>query len=172
MKILITGIAGCGKSTIIAELKMMGEQTVDLDTAGVCGWFNKKTGIQTHYKEGAGSKWIEEHRWQVITPQLITLMNTFSPERDIYVAGKVARIQLADMVKIFDKIFLLKPDNDVIDQRLESRKSNADNFARSKEERDMIIKNRHEFEHACLDAGAIVIENHGTVEEVIKLIVS
>ena len=170
MKTLITGISGSGKSTIVAELKRLGEQTVDLDTAGVCGWFNKASGVQTQYKEGAGPVWINEHRWQVITPKLVALMQKFSQDRNIYVAGKVARIQIPDMTKIFDRIILLKPNDEVIDERLSSRISNADNFARTKEERETIIKNRQEFEDACLDAGAILLDNHGTVEEVVKKI--
>jgi len=170
MKILITGIAGTGKSTIITELAQKGHQIIDLDTSGTCVWVNKKTGEETFYQEGAGSEWIEEHRWQVVTSRLVNLMSSFSQDKDIYVSGKVARKQLNEMVEIFDVIYLLKPHDLIIDERLSTRTSNVNNFAKTKEEREVITKNRDKFEKACLEVGAIPLDNQGSLEEVITIL--
>lgn len=170
MKILITGIAGAGKTTIISELIKRGEQAVDLDNSGICAWVNKKTGEETVYKEGAGREWIENHRWQVIPSRLLAKLASLTPDRNIYIGGKVARIQLEEMAKIFDKILLLNPHDEIIDSRLASRNSNLHNFAKKKDEREMIINNRHEFEKECLRVGAIPLKNHEAVEDIIKLI--
>lgn len=170
MKILITGISGSGKSTIITELAQKGHQTIDLDTSNTCIWVNKKTGEEAFYQEGAGPLWIEEHRWQVVPHKLVSLMSSFSEEKDIYVSGKVARKQLNEMVEIFDVIYLLKPHNTIIDERLSTRTSNVNNFAKTKEEIEVITKNRDKFEKACLEAGAISLENQGSLEEVISIL--
>jgi broad-specificity NMP kinase len=43
MKILITGIAGTGKSTIVPALQERGITAIDLhDVPGLCFWQNKK----------------------------------------------------------------------------------------------------------------------------------
>lgn len=170
MKILITGISGSGKSTIIMELTKRGYQTVDLDTSNTCIWVNKITGEETFYQEGAGADWIEQHRWQVVTPKLISVISSFSPEKDIYVSGKVASNQLNEMVEIFDVIYLLKPHDLIIKERLSTRTSNVNNFAKTKEERDIITKNRDKFEKACLDIGAIPLDNQDSLEEAINII--
>jgi len=172
MKILITGIAGCGKSTIISELKERGHQAIDLDTCNVCAWINKKTGATTDYKEGSGQQWIDAHRWQVITPKLLNLISSLDLNKDIYIGGKVAKIQVNEMASIFDRIYLLQPNDAIIDDRLKHRTSNIKNFAKTKEERMTIIRNRHEFEEACLKAKAIVLDNHGSVEEIISKLVN
>jgi len=171
MKILITGIAGAGKTTIINELIKLGEQALDLDNSGTCAWINKKTGEETAYKEGAGKEWIENHRWQVIPSRLIERLSNFSTAKNIYVGGKVARIQLEEMSKIFDKIFLLNPYDNIVDSRLASRTSNKHNFAKSKDERDHIVNNRYEFEKECLRVGAIPLNNHGTVKEIVEFLI-
>jgi len=170
MKILITGISGSGKSTIIAELAQRGHQTIDLDTSNTCVWVNKETEEETTYQEGAGPEWIEKHRWQVVTPRLINLISSFSSEKNIYVSGKVARKQLNEMLEIFDTIYLLKPESSIIDERLTTRTSNVNNFAKNKDEREVITKNRDKFEKACLEAGALPLDNQGTLEEVIEIL--
>ena len=170
MKILITGIAGSGKSTIAKELIKLGRQAVDLDNSGLCSWVNKKTDEVTEYVEGAGKDWIENHRWQVIVPKLVNLLATYSDGTDIFITGKVARIQLAEMARIFDKIILLKPHSTIVDDRLANRVSNRSNFAKTKEERKVIIDNRYDFENECLRVGSIELDNHGTIEEIIKKI--
>lgn len=38
MKILITGIAGSGKTTISAKLNRLGYDSTDLDRNGICAW--------------------------------------------------------------------------------------------------------------------------------------
>ena len=168
MKILITGIAGTGKSTVISELNRLGHIAVDLDTADVCSWIDKETGAETTYEEGAGASWIEGHRWQVVVPKLIALLNSFPDDENIYIGGKVSRHQIEDLNKIFDKVFLLSPSDQVVEDRLSTRKSNAKNFAKTREERDFIIRYRDKFEQVCVGTGAIVLENNGDLSNLVS----
>lgn len=169
MRTLITGIAGSGKSTIVSELRRRGYRAIDLDDCGVCVWVNKQTGEQAEYVEGAGKGWIEQHRWQVVIPRLIELLDSF-PEEDIFVGGKVASVQVEDIGKVFDVLYLLRPSDPVVRERLGSRTSNKVNFAKTKEEREAITENRAKFEQICYEAGMIVLDNHGSVEEIVDRI--
>ncbi len=167
MKILITGIAGSGKTTIATELNRLGYSATDLDTNGTCAWVNKKSGLETEYSEASGPQWIDEHRWQVIVPKLTALLSRFPTDRKLFVTGKIARMQVKEMSTLFDIIFLLRPDDLIIDERLAQRTSNHKNFAKTTQEREVILRNRHEFEKACLDSGALVISNNGSLQSVI-----
>ncbi|MDP2655926.1 MAG: hypothetical protein Q8P17_05520 [bacterium] len=172
MRILITGIAGSGKTTIIAELRARGHNAIDLDNCGVCAWIHKETGERAEYVEGAGKEWIENHRWQVITPKLTSLLKDFPVHQDVFVGGKIAKIQARELADVFDVIYLLRPHDSVVDERLATRTTNAVNFGKKKEERDSIIGKRDPFEAACIEVGAVPLENHGTSEELIARILT
>jgi broad-specificity NMP kinase len=170
MKVLITGIAGTGKSSAIKELRVRGYNVIDLDDHTAAGWVNKHTGEVAEYREGAGKKWIEDHRWQVLTSKLLALFEKFPADQDIYVGGKVASVQTKEISEIFDVIYLLQPKDSVVDVRLESRTTNEVNFGKKQEERESIIQNRHKFEASCLEVGAIPLHNHGTVHELLDIV--
>jgi len=172
MKVLITGIAGSGKSTIIAELHKRGHATLDLDDCGAGIWVNKKTAERAEHHEGLGKEWIEAHRWQADIPKLLALLNSFGKGGDIFVGGKVAKVQMKEINEIFDVIYLLTPDNFRVDERLRTRTTNKVNFAKGDGERKAIIEGRYQFEEICLAFGAIPVKNHGTVDEVVKRILN
>ncbi len=170
MRILITGIAGSGKTTAIKHLIERGFPAIDLDNSGLCAWVNKHSGEETDYVEGAGKEWIENHRWQVIVPKLLDYLNASPIDKHIIVGGKIAKAQADEIVKIFDLIYLLQPTNEVIDERLAIRQSNIKNFGKKKDERETILNNRNRFEEKCISIGAIPIENNGSVEDLIQKI--
>ena len=167
-KILITGIAGSGKSTIIAELRRRGRVAIDLDNSGACIWVNKKTGAGTTYREGAGREWIGNHRWQVVVPRLVALLDSLPDDKNIYIGGKIPSTQVKELSGIFDLVYLLGPYDETIRERLRARTNNASNFAKSDEEIETILRNRHGFEKACLECGAYPMLNGGTAEELVE----
>jgi len=59
MKILVTGIAGTGKTSLIRALGEQGYLVIDLDDSGLCDWIHKETGEIAEYAEGAGKEWID-----------------------------------------------------------------------------------------------------------------
>jgi len=172
MRILITGIAGGGKTSIVRALQEQGHQSFDLDDSGICAWVHRENGTTAKYVEGAGKEWIAAHRWQVIESRLIEQLESFNSHKNIYVGGKVASNQVEAMAKMFDRIYLLQPDDSVIDERLASRTSNTSNFGKKSEERQHLIENRRGFEETYLAVGAIPIKNHGSIGEVLELILT
>src|SRR5690349_5758550 len=121
MRILITGIGGSGKTTTIQELESRGDIAIDLDKTGLCYWENKETGEKETYTAGAGSAWIEAHSWKLDIPALAEFLKTFPADKDVYIGGKIASSQFGEVGKLFDKIFLLRPSDEVLAHRQSTR---------------------------------------------------
>ncbi|MEX0935210.1 MAG: AAA family ATPase [Candidatus Paceibacterota bacterium] len=164
MKILITGMAGTGKTTLVSKLKEQSFTALDLDDCDVCMWVDKETGVEASYTEGKGEKWISQHRWVVSIPKLKDLLGQYD-EQDVFVSGKISRTQIIEVSTLFDKVILLKPHDTHLHERLRTRTSNKYNFGKLKEERDRVVNGRQRFEDECVKAGAVVLENNGTIAE-------
>ena len=172
MRVLLTGIAGSGKTTAMRALGEAGYRALDLDDCNVCTYVNKETGEPAVYTEGDGGAWIARHRWVVIVPKLVALLDTFPKDEIVFMGGKFAKGQAAELAQVFDHIFLLQPPDAVIDHRLATRTSNAKNFGRQEDERTGIIQSRAPFEETCLAAGATLLTNDGTIDELVTAILS
>ena len=83
MKILITGIAGTGKTTVLAELQKEGYVVIDLDATGICRWKNKETQEFTEYGEtGRDYEWLTQHGWYCDIGKLRQLLSTIREDKD------------------------------------------------------------------------------------------
>lgn len=170
MRILITGIGGSGKTTTIEELKKRGEVAVDLDDTELCYWENKQTGEREVYMTGAGGAWIECHSWKIDIRLLQEFLKTFPKNRDIYVGGKIASSQFEEVSKFFDKIFLLKPSDDVLSYRQSTRTNKENNFAKLPEEQKHLRASRSKFEDICVANGAATVDADKPISTVVDQI--
>lgn len=137
MKILITGVAGTGKTTALAELQKRGNLVIDLDATGFCRWRNKETGEYAEYGEdGKDEAWFEKHRWYCDDKELTTLLSCIRPDKQVFVGGVVRNIK--DIGEKFDKKFLLTTDSATLRERLTSRTNNV--FGKHTHEQDAAIK--------------------------------
>ena len=167
MKILITGIGGSGKTTVVDTLAERGEVGVDLDRTGLCFWENKETGEREAYVAGAGKEWIEKHGWRCDIFALQKYLVEFPQEKDVYIGGKIASSQFAEVAPLFDKIFLLRPSDEVLSHRQETRTNKTNNFAKSPEEREHLRTARVKFEKVCADNGAVIIDADKSIDEIV-----
>lgn len=136
MKFLITGVAGTGKTTTLAELQRRGCLVIDLDATGICRWKNKETGEWTEYgPTGRDKKWLSKHGWYCDIPTLQKLLSCIREDKDVFVAVTTENIE--DIAKEFNKIFLLNAENEVIRERLNQRQNN--HFAKSQDEQDFVL---------------------------------
>ena len=168
MKILITGIGGSGKTTVVDTLAERGDVGVDLDRTGLCYWENKETGEKDAYVAGVGKAWIENHSWRCDIPALTNYLASFPPKQDIHIGGKIASSQFAEVAPLFDKVFLLRPSDDVLAHRQTTRTNKANGFAKSPEEQKHLRVARVKFEKVCLDNGAILIDADKSIDEILN----
>jgi RNase adaptor protein for sRNA GlmZ degradation len=130
--VLVTGMSGTGKSTVLAELKRRGHRVVDTDEPG---WM-----IEAHTPDGPEPVWnldqinalIDDHR-----------------TGSLFIAGCVANQGM--VYGRFDAIVLLSAPVDVILDRVAAR---ANPFGSSAEERTKISNDLAVFE-PLLRAGAV-----------------
>jgi broad-specificity NMP kinase len=139
MRILITGIAGAGKTTALAELQKHGYVVIDLDATGICRWKNKKTQEVTEYgPDGRDVEWLNLHGWYCNIPTLQKLLSCIREDKDVFVAAISENIE--DMAKEFDRVFVLNVNNNVIRERLNSRTNN--HFAKKEDEQAFVLEQK------------------------------
>lgn len=141
MKIFLTGIAGTGKTTVLAELQKHGYVVIDLDATGICRWKNMSTQEVAEYgPDGRDQKWLNEHEWYCDIDILKKLLSCIREDKDVFVAGFVDNIE--DVVKEFHKVFLLTAPDKVVKERLTHRTHN--HFGKKEDEQEAILSWRPE----------------------------
>ncbi len=141
MRIFITGIAGTGKTSTLAELQKHGYAVVDLDATGMCRWKNKETGETTEYGPmGRDHDWLTKHGWYCDIDTLEKLLSSIREDKDVFIAGIVENIEEAS--ERFDKIFILTANDSTIKNRLTKRENN--HFAQKEEEQIFVLTHSRE----------------------------
>ncbi len=106
MKILITGVAGTGKSTIIKALNERGIRAIDLhDVPGLFYWRDIKTGQKVEYtpvKSKAEFGTVDR------TCDFEKLNKIFEEDPNVIVAGVTGGSSQKQFLDFFDKIILLQ----------------------------------------------------------------
>jgi dephospho-CoA kinase len=126
--VLVTGMSGTGKSTVLAELERRGHRVVDTD---VGGWVDES---------GPERLWLEER---------ITALLDGHGESALFIAGTVANQRR--FYPRFDVVVLLSAPADVLLERVATRTNNP--FGKSEAERAAILGDLAEIE-PLLRAGA------------------
>jgi hypothetical protein len=113
MRVLITGMSGTGKSTVIAELARRGYRAVDLDSPEFSQLVPAADGELTGV--GGGMDWV----WNV--PKVAALLDAAGPE-PLFVSG--CSPNQGAFSSRFDRVVLLTAPTEVIRDRLAIRTSN------------------------------------------------
>jgi len=122
-KVLVTGMSGTGKSTVLAELERRGFPVIETD---VPPW----------------SQWSDEDGGYVWREDLIEELLAGEHETTLYVSGTVSN--QGRFYSRFDAVVLLSAPADVLLSRIESRTTNE--FGKSREERERILSDLAETE--------------------------
>ncbi len=123
-KILVTGMSGTGKSSVLAELGRRGYRVVDTDDPG---W--------REYREDLGSA-DEVHRgeWLWVEEKITELLDS-DDDRSLFVQGTVRN--QSTFYDRFDAVVLLSAPADVILDRIACRTTN--DYGKTPVERAMIL---------------------------------
>jgi dephospho-CoA kinase len=164
----ITGLPGTGKTTVIKELQKRGIISFDMDeVAGLCHWRHKKTFERVDYHSGAGKEWLDCHEW---VGDVVKLKEIIAARREPVVIGGFISNQ-NEYLSLFDEVFLLQCSQDTMISRLKAR-IGKDEYGKTEIEREMILRDRREFERDSIERGAIVINTEESIDRAIKKIIS
>lgn len=122
-KIFVTGMAGTGKSSALAELARRGFRVVDTDEGGWTEWSDAE----------GGYVWREDR---------MTALLARDEEPSLYVSGTVSN--QGRFYHRFDAIVLLSAPSEVLLSRLESRTNNP--YGKSPQQQQLILQHLAEVE--------------------------
>lgn len=117
-RILLTGLSGVGKSTVIDELAARGYKAIDADSDAFSMWVE----VSDPLREAAGSPVEAGRDWVWREDRIAHLLATEDTDV-LFVSGCAAN--MGPFLPQFDSVILLSAPSDVIIERLRTRTSNA-----------------------------------------------
>lgn len=162
MKILITGVAGTGKSTISNYLNNKGIISVDTSKiSNLCYWRDKTTHNKVEFAKKPNDKWFELNE-RICDPEyLITITNKYN-----IFCGTFSNI--FDLFYLFEKVILLQCDYDELLVRLKKRHSD---YGKTKTEQIIVKKWQKVFDPKMISLGAIPVNTNAPLNIVMENII-
>lgn len=169
--ILITWIAGTGKSAVCEELKNRGYKTFDIEKIDeLFSIRNKATGEEINHYKNDNLEFINAHDWLCDIEKLQKLLKK-NNKGTVFYCGTASNMD--NLLPFFDKIFLLKVSLEILKSRLSDRRSNW--FARDPKIQEWMFGWKEQWEEEMKWKGAVYIdadqELSGVAEEVLKKII-
>jgi shikimate kinase len=148
-RVLLTGMSGTGKSTVIGRLAALGYKAVDLDYGG---WTEERPS-----DDGTESLWIED--------RVAALLS--SEDADILFISGAARNQ-TKFYRQFDHVVLLSASTSVITERLRTRTNNP--YGKDPAELAEVVRLKATIEPALRRAADLEIDTSVPVDAVVQQI--
>jgi dephospho-CoA kinase len=168
MKILITGIAGTGKTTITKALNERGVFSIDLHAIpGLFFWQNKETKEIVEYSPVHSKDWFDIMERLCNIGMLKEMLAQYT---DVIMAGTTSGSNQEEFLSLFDKIILLQSDPKIIVHRMKTR-TNVSGYGKTEAEQEDNIEWQLEFDPKLLSMGAIPVNTEGTINDVVEKII-
>lgn len=168
-RILITGMAGSGKSTICKELKRLGYDSFAIeDIEGMFNIYHKGTRNFFEGYSNLNPKDIENAEWLCDTKKLKELVDSQKTEIGFY-CGVSSDIN--ELLPFFDKVFVLKANPEILNERLKNREG-TDDIGNNQEGRDIVLNRKEVWEKQMEEKKAIFVDGNKSPEEVVKEILN
>lgn len=166
-KILITGIAGSGKSTVSKALNDLGYESHDIENIeGMFNMYRKDTGEIYEDYDNADPEKIKNAEWLCDVTELKKLFDSQKSEIAFY-CGIASNMK--DIVPLFEKVILLQTSSDVLHKRLSFREGTED-IGNNEKGRQVILGWKDWWEGEMIKAGAIAVDANGEAREVTEKI--
>src|SRR6266481_7275258 len=155
MKILLTGIAGTGKSTITKALSERGITAIDLhDLPNPFLWQDKITKEKIEYTPGRPKEWFNNVDRLCNIDKLKEILLQYS---NVLMAGTTSGSNQKEFLSLFDKVILLQADSEILVRRMQTR-TNKSGYGKSKGEQEDNIEWQKEYDLLLLSLGAIPVD--------------
>jgi hypothetical protein len=162
-KVLVTGVAASGKTTLEKIFDQKGYQTSDIDD-GFAEWKNKITGEVEDYRPD-DSGWIDQVYWALKVNDMQHRLRS-AGDKPIAVFGSTN--DLYEHVGLFDAILLMEyPNDEAVKQRLASR---SRGFGRVVQERNSVLSYYREYQDQMRDLGAICVGYDSPIDQKVAMI--
>jgi dephospho-CoA kinase len=156
-RILLTGMSGVGKSTLVGELKRRGFTAVDLDDPDWSEYRHLDKGTQQKVDGASGPDWV----WR--EDPVAHLLET--AETDLLILAGCAPNQ-GTFYPQFDHVVLLTAPVDVTIQRLATRTTNA--FGKHPEEMKKVLADKQRFEPILREGADLEIDTSAPLDAVLE----
>lgn len=165
--ILITGVAGTGKSTVSAALTALGYKAFNIEEIDeLFEMFDKRTGKPFEDFDFNDLESVKQHDWLCDKSKLQQLIRKNSNGVNYY-CGTASNLD--DLLPLFDKVFLLTVNDAILHERLSTRTSN--DFGRTPEIQQWVSSWKKASEDHLVEEGAILIDASRPLSEVVNDIV-
>ncbi len=145
-RILVTGMSGTGKSTVLRALEAKGHATTDTDSDEWCEWVTDDQGTSDWiWRAGAIGRLLDEHR-------------------DLFVAG--CKSNQGEFYPRFDKVVLLSAPAEVMLQRIGERGDNP--YGKSAEEWALVLEHLHTVEPLLRASADLEIDTSAPLRHVVE----
>jgi dephospho-CoA kinase len=167
--ILVTGVAGSGKSTVCRELQRRGYAAYDIESiTGLFAFVDKTTGKPATDHWGDDPEWFERHSWRCDKEKLGKLM--LANQRNLaFYCGIAANLD--DLLPLFDRVVVLTVDAATLRKRLSERPPS--DFGHAPAIQEWLLGWRDEWEDKMKRLGAVMIGTdrglHEVVDEIIRI---
>lgn len=165
--ILITGVAGSGKSAVSDELRTLGYQTFDIENIdGLFTMIDKTTGRPFNDYDNDNFAKVKQGEWICNQKKLEKLIKKNS-DALVFYCGTASNLDV--LMPLFDQTFLLRVDQNILRRRLTDRTSN--DFAKTTEVQDWVMEWKDWWEDQMIAKGAVVIDASRPLAEVAEEII-
>jgi shikimate kinase len=159
-RILLTGLSGTGKSTLIAALATRGYKAVDADCAAFSRWAEPTSNADVFgppVEAGRDWVWREDHIQDLLSTE----------DTDVLFVGGCAE-NMGQFLTQFDHIVLLRAPADVLVERLRTRTTNA--YGKQPDEVTRVLGQMDTVEPLLQRAAGYEIDTSAPLDEVVTTV--
>lgn len=165
--ILITGVAGVGKTSLSNKLNELGYKSYDIDDVpGLFSMIHRETKLPIKNHDNFDIEKVKVMTWVCDIDNLKSLIKNEQNDLTFYCGGGS---NVYEFMKLFDKVVLLTINLETNKYRLSTREDN--DFARTSEVQEYVLSKKDDWEKEMIKRGSIIVDAHQNIDLLAKEII-
>jgi broad-specificity NMP kinase len=165
--VLVTAVAGSGKTTACKALSDLGYNSYDIESIpGLFSLIDEETGEPMIKHDGSNPELVIKGDWNCDKDKMQKLIDDETADITFY-CGAASNIK--DIRSLFDAVVILRVSDKTTVERLSSRPDGQ--FGHTSEIREWVLSWKHEIEEEWINAGGITVSAEEIPAEVARAIV-